>query len=63
MVPLGYKVKTAKWWLSRGGEIVRTIFKRYLELGSLNLLMPDLRQRKILTKVRRLSGRALAEIP
>jgi hypothetical protein len=28
-------------------ERVRTIFRRYLELGSLNLLMADLRERRI----------------
>jgi hypothetical protein len=35
-------------------ERVRTIFRRYLELGSLNLLMADLRERGIVTKVRSL---------
>jgi hypothetical protein len=30
----------------------RTIFRGYLKLGSLNLLMADLRQRDIVTKVR-----------
>src|SRR5476649_1011728 len=60
MVPLGYKVKNRKVVIIKSeAEIVRDIFKRYLELGSLNLLMQDLRQRKILTKVRKLSsGRA-----
>src|SRR5260370_31176581 len=43
---------------------VRTIFGRYLEVGSLNLLMPDLRGRGILTKVRSLkSGRTVGGIP
>jgi len=61
MVPLGYKVKNRKVvTIKSEAEIVRVIFKRYLELGSLNLLMQDLRQRKVLTKVRRLSsGRAV----
>ena len=65
MVPLGYKVKNRKVVVIKSeAEIVRTIFKRYLELGSLNLLMQDLRQRKILTKVRRLSsGRAVGGNP
>ena len=57
MVPLGYKVKNRKVVvIKREAERVRTIFRRYLELGSLNLLMQDLRQRKIFTKVRELSS-------
>jgi site-specific DNA recombinase len=65
MVPLGYMVKNRKVVaIKTEAEIVRVIFKRYLELGSLNLLMQDLRQRKILTKVRRLSsGRAVGGNP
>jgi site-specific DNA recombinase len=65
MVPLGYKVKNRKVVVIKSeAEIVRGIFKRYLELGSLNLLMQDLRQRKVLTKVRRLSsGRAVGGNP
>jgi site-specific DNA recombinase len=65
MVPLGYKVQNRKVVVIKNeAEIVRVIFKRYLELGSLNLLMQDLRQRKILTKVRRLSnGRAIGGNP
>src|SRR5450631_2399560 len=65
MVPLGYQVKNRKVVVIKSeAEIVRAIFKRYMELGSLNLLMQDLRQRKILTKVRRLSsGRAVGGNP
>ncbi len=65
MVPLGYKVKNRKVVVIKSeAEIVRVIFRRYLELGSLNLLMQDLRQRKIFTKVRRLSsGRAVGGNP
>ena len=65
MVPLGYQVKNRKVVVIKSeAEIVRTIFRRYLELSSLNLLMQDLRQRKILTKVRRLSsGRAVGGNP
>ena len=52
MVPLGYEVKNRKVLvIKEEAERVRTIFRRYLELGSLNLLMADLRQRKIHTKV------------
>ena len=43
---------------------MRTIFRRYLELGSLNLLMADLRARGIVTKLRSLkSGRRVGGIP
>jgi hypothetical protein len=40
-------------------EWVRTIFRRYLELGSLNHLMADLRARGIVTKMRSLKLRGL----
>src|SRR5207244_772135 len=41
-----------------------TIFRGYLELGSLNLLMADLRGRGIVTKVRSLkTGRTVGGIP
>jgi hypothetical protein len=65
MVPLGYKVKNRKVVVIKNeAERVRTIYQRYLELGSLSLLMQDLRERKVLTKVRRLSsGRAVGGNP
>jgi site-specific DNA recombinase len=65
MVPLGYKVKNRKVVIIKNeAERVRTIYRRYLELGSLNLLMEDLHQRKIFTKVRSLStGRTIGGIP
>ena len=65
MVPLGYEVKSRKVLvIKEEAERVRTIFRRYLELGSLNQLMADLRQRKIQTKVRRLSsGRTVGGNP
>ncbi len=45
-------------------EWVRTIFRRYLELGSLNLLMADLRKQAILTKLRTLkTGETVGGIP
>jgi hypothetical protein len=45
-------------------ERVRTIFRRYLELGSLNRLIIDLRQRGIVTKVRSVkAGRTIGGIP
>ncbi len=36
-------------------ELVRSIFRRYLELGSVNELVRDLRERNIRTKAKRLS--------
>jgi hypothetical protein len=43
---------------------VRMIFQRYLELGSIGLLLADLRERGIVTKVRHLSdGRTVGGIP
>jgi site-specific DNA recombinase len=43
---------------------VRTVFRSYLELGSLNRLMADLRKRGIVTKVRSLkSGQTIGGIP
>ena len=45
-------------------ERVRTIFRRYLALGSLNRLMADLRVRGVVTKVRSLkTGRTIGGIP
>lgn len=65
MVPLGYEVKNRKVLVIKGeAERVRTIFQRYLELGSLNLLMQDLREQKIVTKIRKLStGRTVGGNP
>ena len=43
---------------------VRNIFRSYLKLGSLNLLMADLRNRGIVTKVRTLkTGQTVGGIP
>jgi site-specific DNA recombinase len=43
---------------------VRTIFQHYLELGGIGLLLADLRERGIVTKVRHLSdGRTVGGIP
>src|SRR6266508_3027641 len=56
MVPLGYKVKNRKVVVIKNeADRVRTIFRRYLEVGGLNRLLEDLRERKIFTKVRTLS--------
>jgi len=65
MAPLGYDTKDRKITVNEAqAERVRTIFRRYLELGSLNLLMADLRQRGIVSKVRTLkTGASVGGIP
>ena len=55
MAPLGYDTKDRKITVNEAeAERVRTIFRSYLKLGSLNLLMADLRKRGIVTKIRKL---------
>src|SRR5215204_2010294 len=55
MAPLGYDTKNRKITVNEAeAGRVRTIFRRYLDLGSLNLLMADLRERGIVSKVRTL---------
>src|SRR5499426_3868208 len=65
MAPLGYDTKDRKITVNEAeAERVRTIFRSYLKLGSLNLLMADLRKRGFLTKVRTLkSGEKVGAIP
>src|SRR5246127_247099 len=65
IAPLGYATKDRKIVVVElEAERVRIIFRRYLELGSLNLLMADLRERGIVTKVRSLkTGRTVGGIP
>jgi DNA invertase Pin-like site-specific DNA recombinase len=65
VVPLGYQAKDRKITVvEQEAETVRHIFRRYLELGSLNLLLADLRRSGIKTKVRPLSnGRTIGGIP
>ena len=56
MVPLGYELKDGKLLIvADEAEQVRTIFKRYLELGSVNRLVIELRERNFRSKVRKLS--------
>jgi site-specific DNA recombinase len=56
MVPLGYKLKDGKLLIvEEEAELVRTIFQQYLELGSVNRLVVDLRERGFRTKIRLLS--------
>ena len=65
VVPLGYQAKDRKITVvEEEAKTVRHIFRRYLELGSLNLLLADLRTTGIKTKVRPLSnGRTIGGIP
>jgi site-specific DNA recombinase len=63
--PIGYTVKDRKVVLVEPeAETVRTIFRLYLKLGSIGLLLAELRKRKIVTTVRiTKSGRQIGGIP
>src|SRR5438132_1258178 len=65
MAPLGYDTKNRRITVNEPeAETVRTIFRSYLKLGSLNLVMADLRKRGIVTKVRTLkTGETVGGIP
>jgi DNA invertase Pin-like site-specific DNA recombinase len=65
MAPLGYDTKDRRISVNEDeAERVRTIFRSYLRLGSLGLLMADLRKQGIVTKVRTLkSGATVGGIP
>jgi hypothetical protein len=65
MAPVGYDTKDRRITVNEAeADRVRTIFRRYVELGSLNLLMADLRKRGIVTKVQTLrSGEKVGGIP
>jgi site-specific DNA recombinase len=65
MVPLGYDSRERRPVINaEEADRVRTIFIRYLELGSIGRLLADLRGRGIVTKVRRLAnGRTIGGIP
>ncbi|WP_375462184.1 recombinase family protein [uncultured Enterovirga sp.] len=65
MVPLGYRVESKKLVIEEEeAERVRLIFRRYLETGSLGLLLVDLREQGVVTKLRQLSnGRTIGGIP
>jgi site-specific DNA recombinase len=57
MVPLGYRLNDGKLYIVEDeAKQVRTIFSRYLELGSVNRLVIELRERDFRTKVRKLSN-------
>ena len=65
MAPLGYDTKDRKITVNEvEADSVRTIFRRYLELGSLGLLMANLRKQGIVSKARALkSGTTVGGIP
>jgi site-specific DNA recombinase len=65
MVPLGYRLEDGKLLIVEDeADQVRTIFRRYLELGSVNRLVVDLRERNFRSKVRKLStGRTAGGVP
>jgi site-specific DNA recombinase len=65
MAPLGYDTKNRKITVNEPeAECVRTIFRRYLDLGSLHRLMADLRERGVVTKLRiRKCGQTVGGIP
>jgi DNA invertase Pin-like site-specific DNA recombinase len=65
MAPLGYDTRDRKIIVNASeADRVRTIFERYLELGSLNPLMADLRDKGIITKIRTLkTGATVGGIP
>ena len=65
MVPLGYDTKDRKVSVNDAeADRVRTIFRSYLRLGSLNSLMSELRKHCVVTKVRELkTGKIRGGIP
>jgi len=65
VVPLGYRARDRKITVVADEvKTVRHIFRRYLDLGSLNLLLADLRRTGVKTKLRPLSnGRTIGGIP
>jgi DNA invertase Pin-like site-specific DNA recombinase len=58
VVPLGYHARDRKITIvDHEARVVRHVFQRYLELGSLNALLADLRSSGIKTKIRPLASR------
>ena len=64
-LPIGYALRDGKIVIvEEEAEQVRMIFQRYLDLGGVNRLVTDLRQRNILTKLRPLStGKTRGGVP
>ena len=57
MVPLGYILKDGQLHIhEEEANTVRLIFQRYLELGSVNRLVKDLKERGLKSKVRKLAS-------
>jgi DNA invertase Pin-like site-specific DNA recombinase len=55
-LPFGYEMKDGKIAIvEEEAELVRLIFRRYLELSSVNELVRDLKERKIRTRTKRLA--------
>src|SRR5258708_4215151 len=55
-LPCGYEMKDGKIAIvEEEAELVRSIYRRYLELGGVNELVRDLRERNIRTRVKRLA--------
>src|SRR6266436_2736326 len=55
-LPFGYEMKDGKIAIvEEEAEVVRLIFRRYLELGSVNELLRDLKERNIRTRIKQLS--------
>src|SRR5271169_6779829 len=65
VVPLGYQVVDRKLIVDEAeANTVRLIFDRYLELGSIQALLQDLRERGVVTRRRTLAtGRTIGGIP
>ena len=63
--PFGYQTRDRKITVvEKDAECVRTIFRSYLKLGSIYLLMAELRKRRILTKANTVkSGKTIGGIP
>ena len=64
-MPLGYACREKRLVvIEEEAARVRLIFELYLELGSLGHLLPELRRRGVVTKLRQLStGRTIGGIP
>ena len=57
MVPLGYLLKDGQLYIHEDeAKTVRLVFQRYLEIGSVNRLVKDLKARGLTSKVRHLTS-------
>ena len=65
VVPLGYRVLERKLVIDQAeAETVRFIFRRYLELGSLEALIDDLKHKGVVTRIRTFAtGRVVGGVP